>query len=612
MEFYGYPKEVEELVKIERYWDACEVCRELGLNDDLIKNEVRREVAEANKACEEGNHQLAIDIYIKTIGICEPANVICRFFQPHLTHLLTRYLIELHKRGFAKEPHTKLLFNLFHHREEREQLSAFISDLRQAKELLDNSKSTKNLNLANSLTSSLVGFWASGSSKKDKKKKDERILNHFRRFVDNFRADAAVETLKENDMAAEAMEISEIVQLPSQIVELLIRSKKDYAGAARIISDKAFEPNNEEGVKMLFDFGPILLKEDESTADTVVALASALWSQGEGSDGQYNAKAFLRLFWDSPVNAKRFLKKAVESRPTPLFVNALIELLIPKPEGTNAKFFGTPQVADKKEALRYIDIVEQFDDIDHLLFVCNETKFIEGTLALLKKKHRNSEIIALLTSEHRTEELRTWVKEITGSGNLNVPGLVGEDWMTILQYFANLGDDEPLDPDFLRCLISNAKASYPLFAIVKQLCNNPKLTFNTVKGVVNEELSSISEELRREEQEHERLTQELAELENEINGLEENYQEFAPVTCSKCGRNLTIPFVGFFCKHMVCESCCAYGPDGQLCCPCQGCRCENEKTYSVPAEKQTPLPQNPGLDLFEETVHLIENGYFSK
>ena len=128
-----YPSEIAGLINELRFADAIEACKTYNLNDAAIRELVHEQVQDANTQFENGNAQRSIDLYITTIGVIEPSNVLCRFFVPHLTKYLTEYLIELHKRGYANEDHTRLLFNMFHHAEEREHLDDFISYLRQAK-----------------------------------------------------------------------------------------------------------------------------------------------------------------------------------------------------------------------------------------------------------------------------------------------------------------------------------------------------------------------------------------------------------------------------------------------------------------------------------------------
>lgn len=590
-------KDLQELLNQLRYADAIELCKKRQYNDAPIRDIVRREDMVANEKLDQGDAQQAIDIYIRTIGIIEPSHVLCRFTAPHLTKYLTAYLIELHKRGYAKEPHTRLLFNMFHHEEEREHLQQFIEYLRTAKELVggqgDGEKPQKVMK--KSFSGALSDFMSGGDKSK---KKRAAALEQMKRFLDSFRADAAVETLKENEMDKEAMQISQIMQVSSQIVDLLINSEKRYSEAAEMIKEKALEANNEEGKKMLFDFGPKLLKANEETAQIIVETATELWRRREKGDEACSDRAFMSLFWGCPKSAKQFLENAVQVNPTPLFVNSLIELVIPRVDGV---FFGHPDVADGELALQYMnDFATEIGDISYLLFVCSESHFSEGTITLLKRVKRNSEVAALYISKKMTQALKDWIIE-------EKPEL-GDDWVQVLRYFASINDTQAVGSDFLKELV--AKAQRPLFSIISELCTSRTISFDVVKHDVNRELDAITRDLKTEEDEHERLKQELFELEREIDSLECDDIEFRPMHCDQCRQKLSLPYVGFFCKHNVCRTCCDLSMDGDLCCPI--CGSESEKVYTVPSDQQKRLQATPGVDLLDDVVTLIRNGYFGK
>ena len=126
---------------------------------------------------------------------------------------------------------------------------------------------------------------------------------------------------------------------------------------------------------------------------------------------------------------------------------------------------------------------------------------------------------------------------------------------------------------------------------------------------MNAELDTIIKQLEAEEQEHKRLVAELAELETQINGLENDDIEFKPMNCDKCGQGLCLPYVGFFCKHNCHRTCCEVGFDGDLACPI--CGSETDKVYRTPPSAEQPLNLAPEGDLLDETVKIIQNGYFS-
>ncbi|XP_046405210.1 vacuolar protein sorting-associated protein 11 homolog isoform X2 [Ischnura elegans] len=73
-----------------------------------------------------GEHNAAIDQYIKTIGKLESSYVIRKFLDSqHIGHL-TKYLQALHKQGMASEDHTTLLLNCYTKQDSTDKLKDFL------------------------------------------------------------------------------------------------------------------------------------------------------------------------------------------------------------------------------------------------------------------------------------------------------------------------------------------------------------------------------------------------------------------------------------------------------------------------------------------------------
>ncbi|KAJ9600043.1 hypothetical protein L9F63_009660, partial [Diploptera punctata] len=73
-----------------------------------------------------GDHNAAIEQYIKTIGKLEPSYVIRKFLDSQHIDKLTTYLQALHKQGLATEDHTTLLLNCYTKLNNTEKLKEFI------------------------------------------------------------------------------------------------------------------------------------------------------------------------------------------------------------------------------------------------------------------------------------------------------------------------------------------------------------------------------------------------------------------------------------------------------------------------------------------------------
>lgn len=73
-----------------------------------------------------GDHNGAIEQYIKTIGKLEPSYVIRKFLDSQHIDNLTTYLQALHKNGQATEDHTTLLLNCYTKLNHTDKLKEFI------------------------------------------------------------------------------------------------------------------------------------------------------------------------------------------------------------------------------------------------------------------------------------------------------------------------------------------------------------------------------------------------------------------------------------------------------------------------------------------------------
>ncbi|KAG1669413.1 Vacuolar protein sorting-associated protein 11 [Nymphon striatum] len=73
-----------------------------------------------------GDHDGAINQYIKTIGKLEPSYVIRKFLDAQRIHNLTAYLQALHKKSLANEDHTTLLLNCYTKLKDHSKLDEFI------------------------------------------------------------------------------------------------------------------------------------------------------------------------------------------------------------------------------------------------------------------------------------------------------------------------------------------------------------------------------------------------------------------------------------------------------------------------------------------------------
>ncbi|OHT11984.1 hypothetical protein TRFO_18367 [Tritrichomonas foetus] len=607
-----YPADIQSFINESRYADAIELCKQKSIPYATITEKVREMAEVANaELLQKKNPQDSIKIYITTIGVIEPSTILCRFFSPHLTRYLTQYLVELHVRGYAKEADTRLLFNLFHHKEEQSTLNKFIAYLEKSKEEVIEFKKKG---------PSAQGF--TSRFKKDTIRAKFEVAAKVR-FITNFKPLAAVETLVDNDMNDHALKISKIFGVSKQIIDIMINTEyktisekiENYMKAADMIHQKIDDP---EGRALLLEFGPKLLRGDNETAKIVEHIAFQLWlDPDEHDDG-----AYLKLFWGCPKHCRNFLEAAIQNKPTTLFVNAYIELLIPnnyffkdqfgKGEKRSLRYIEHDNATDPNRALQFInDQSMPINEINQLLFICSELNFADGIIALLRRKNRVSDITAIYIANIMTRALVEWVK--------SKPELDGEDWVSILRYFAAVPKEGEMfdqlrldmlqDNKFLKFLLNKAQKARPLFSLIKELSANKNIQFDVIMNELNTEMNTIISQLDVEENKHRDLVDELKSLEEDIEKLEENDYEFKPMYCEKCNSKLTVPYVGFFCGHNLHLTCCN-GEGDDISCPI----CEGKNTAAATNKERMPELKldNMVTDLLDTTVKMIEGGYYSR
>jgi hypothetical protein len=243
-----------------------------------------------------------------------------------------------------------------------------------------------------------------------------------------------------------------------------------------------------------------------------------------------------------------------------------------------------------------------------------------------------------------TSELVAWINE--------QPDLPSDDWLMILLYF--VGQDptcppkkpefhrprpgslpevtmprhhkaaaaapaQPLDVErarwvkevnFMQLLVSKSLGACSFFGLLEELCQSDSVVFEVFHKNVSEELKQIILELRGQEEEHKRLKDELEKLEAEIDVLETKDIELKPMKCARCSQRLALPYVAFFCRHNLHDTCCSE-EDGHVTCPL--CKYGSSPRYSVPADEheQQKLEILPEADILDSIVRLIQVGQFS-
>lgn len=423
----------------------------------------------------------------------------------------------------------------------------------------------------------------------------------------NFDINLAVEMLKKGGMSEEAARLSQITGISMTSISSLIDAKK-YSEAATQIFDHYDEPI---GYTMLMNFGPFLLNNDINCIKIIEQTATVIWKTSSeqsqtpnsnsnipgSSDGNQNIglapnstnansnsnlnsnlrdSDFIKLFWGHPQSCYNFLKSIIDERPTELFADTLVSLLIPRAKATQTSFFGNPSVAKADEALELIMDDRLPINCINLLTICVEGGFLLGTAFLLTRMDRNSDAMSLLIHENATNDLFKWIITLK-------PNLLPEDLFRLLTYFSSnevwsqlpatinsVSNNTPYTKvQLLQYIITNIKTDIPCSRIVNVLMKNKQIPVEVLKNGPAEAFIKTQEENTKVKEERKKIEQEINDVDKKVQIMQDGPIEFHPSVCELCGEQITPPFVCFFCGHCVHSRCAlrSEGESGKPVCP---------------------------------------------
>ena len=626
-EIEDFPADIKAKLERKKYAAAKKMCIERGIPTLPIDNIVKKEANKANGylSNESKKYQEAMNIYVNIIGAIDPSLVLCKFFSPHLAPYLLTFLIELHKRGYAKEEHTKLLFQMFKDDQETSEnhskFEDFLGLLRAACEQEKRKEEEKN---------APEGFFTKFKKAAAKEEEDDLIpfLEQFREHVG-----AAIDVLRKNGMNDEAFQLSNILPIPSHRISLLIESQCKYYDAAELIFNECKE-KPQSGRQLLFEYGPKLLQEGKKDKDyltvveTIVQAAVCTWEYCY--DNQ--ARDYTTLFWGHPSSYYKFLKIAQTKKACVEFTTDLIDLTIPRDNNTSLNkemFFGAEELEigdSKSKCIAMIKDPNLKYDTNQILFICTEVNFMEGVIALLERNNQLSAIVnyyianceKIISSSGDVSEVLprfiAWLDKFLVNPEMAQSSLGGEDWVNIFQFFIRNykelpakyfpDGDENSKTSFIEKVLHSAETARPLTSLLAYMSKYPGIPFSIVK---NDLVMFLEGNLEEDVEEHKNLLKELNGLEEEIRHLEQDNIEIRPMKCSKCMEKLEEPYVCFMCGHNLHKHCCDYGEGNVPLCPiCMSAtspKCE-------PNDSKAPIsidPEQP--DLIDQVVTLINNGF---
>jgi len=209
------PNLAREFLDHKRYFDAISACKSSGVDPAPIHGFVDAQIRDAFASFSKGDHHVCLDIFISTIGLLEPSVVISKLYQPKSMPSLVKYLVELHQRGFANRQLTELLFTLIASGQFQSDFGSFISFI----ESVQAHKSQP----------------PPHRSKSDRAPKPVDLLAiDGQRFLQNFDAELAMETLSKQGLTEESSRLSRAIGISMTSVYSLIEQHRFAEAASKI------------------------------------------------------------------------------------------------------------------------------------------------------------------------------------------------------------------------------------------------------------------------------------------------------------------------------------------------------------------------------------------
>ncbi|KAH3841675.1 vacuolar protein sorting-associated protein 11 homolog [Dreissena polymorpha] len=491
-----------------------------------------------------GDHDGAIDQYIKTIGKLEASYVIRKFLDAQRIHNLTKYLQALHTAKMATEEHTTLLLNCY-------------------------------------------------TKLKDVSKLDEFIMTKDREI--DFDKETAIRVCRQAGYYKHALFLANKHNLHEWYLKIQLDDIKDCGKALEYIGKLEFE-EAENNVKR---YGKILMAErPDETTELLKRLCSdfkpsdrPLVDAGdlEGGKGQQStqrapAEQFIHIFVNNSAKLTEFLEHMISlnSNSPSLLYNTLLELYLhdlthqPKSEEKEAK---------QKKTIDLLRNPQANYDLDQALVLCQMNNFQLGILYLYEKARLYQQILRY----HMDNDAYDLVIQTCNSFGMQDPHL----WVQALSYFAK---KENLKQQLGVVLHNIDKRNLlPPLLVIQTLAHSPTATLSVIKNYIIRKLQTENDQIAEDERLIKQYQEDTEKKRQQIEELKTTAKVFQNTKCSICNHPLELPSVHFLCEpHSFHQHCFENYAENENECPV--CMPENRKIMDI------IRAQEHGRDL-HETFH---------
>ncbi|XP_004856815.1 vacuolar protein sorting-associated protein 11 homolog isoform X3 [Heterocephalus glaber] len=469
-----------------------------------------------------GNHDGAVQQYIRTIGKLEPSYVIRKFLDAQRIHNLTAYLQTLHRQSLANADHTTLLLNCYTKLKDSSKLEEFI-----------------------------------------KTKSESEV---------HFDVETAIKVLRQAGYYSHALYLAENHAHHEWYLKIQLEDIKNYQEALRYIGKLPFE-QAESNMKR---YGKILMHHiPEQTTQLLKGLCTDYRPNLEGRadkeapDCRANSEEFIPIFANNPRELKAFLEHMSEVQPdSPQGIyDTLLELRL-----QNWAHEKDPQVKEKlhAETISLLKSGRFCDVFDKALVLCQMHDFQDGVLYL----YEQGKLFQQIMHYHMQHEQYRQVIAVCERHGEQDPSL----WEQALSYFARKEED---CKEYVAAVLKHIenKNLMPPLLVVQTLAHNSTATLSVIRDYLVQKLQKQSQQIAQDELRVQRYREETTHIRQEIQELKASPKIFQKTKCSICNSALELPSVHFLCGHSFHQHCFESYSESDADCPT--CLPENRKVMDM-------------------------------
>ncbi|KAM3600652.1 uncharacterized protein V6R79_000323 [Siganus canaliculatus] len=469
-----------------------------------------------------GDHDGAIQQYIRTIGKLEPSYVIRKFLDAQRIHNLTAYLQALHRQSLANADHTTLLLNCYTKLKDSSKLEEFI------------------------------------------KSSESEV---------HFDVEIAIKVLRQASYHSHAVFLAEKHMHHEWYLKIQLEDLKNYQEGLRYIGRLPFE-QAESNMKR---YGKTLMHHvPEGTTLLLKGLCTNYQPSGDlaekdsldkGHIRKANSEEFIPVFANNPRELKAFLEHMidVDHRSPQGVYDTLLELRL--------QDWAHVQDPERKKVLQdeAVSLLRSDNTVfDKALVLCQMHNFKEGILYLYEKGKLYQQIMHY---HMQNEEYGKVIEACKRYGDHE-----GCLWEQALGYFARKEEDcKAYISEVLHHIDQNNLM--PPLLVVQTLAHNSTATLSVIKDYLINKLQRESQQIEDDERKIHQYREETTHLRSEIQELKTSAKIFQKTKCNMCNSPLELPSVHFLCSHSFHQHCFESYAESEVECPT--CTPENRKVMDM-------------------------------